>query len=231
MIWPGFYYDSTMLLMLPALIFALYAQWRVSAAITHNNGIQNTRGISGLDVARTLLTRNGLAEVPVILTEKGDHYDPLKRTVCLSRDVYQGSSLTSLGVAAHEVGHALQHQQSYLPLALRSGFFPIANFASTAAWPILLLGLMLSIPFLMDLGVIIFAAAVFFQILSLPVEYNASRRAMQLLHSNGMIVSSEEHAVKGVLDAAALTYVAAAATAVLTLLRYMMLSSNSKRRR
>jgi len=206
----------------------MYAQWKVSQAISRNSAIRNAAGISGLDVARTLLSRNGLGGMPVLLTDKGDHYDPQKRTVCLSRDVYHGTSLTALGVAAHEVGHALQHNEAYGPLMFRSNFFPIASFGSAAAWPLLFLGMLLYVPALMYLGILVFGAAVLFQVITLPVEYNASSRAMQLLNTNGLISSNEVNGVKGVLDAAALTYVAAAATAVLTLLRYVAMS---KRRR
>jgi len=225
------YYDPTMLLMLPAMLFSMYAQWKVSSAMAHSQNIANHRGMTGFDAARYLLDRQGLYQVQVEETTRGDHYDPTKKVVRLSPNVGRGSSLTSLGVAAHEVGHAVQHSQAYAPLAFRTGFFPVANFGTMASWPLIIFGLMLSMPMLINIGIVVFCGVVVFQIITLPVEYNASARALQMLSSQGLLSSDEEKSVKSVLSAAALTYVAAAAAAIFTLLRYFLLAQNSRRRR
>ena len=166
-----------------------------------------------------------MRDVPIEMArgQLGDHYDPRKRVVRLSNEIYHGHSLASISVAAHETGHAIQHANGYIPLSLRNAIFPIASFGSGAAWIFIILGLMMSIPSLLDLGILLFTAAVLFQVVTLPVEFNASSRAMRLLDEGGFIVGDEYGHSKKVLNAAALTYVAAMTTAISQLIRLLLI--------
>ncbi len=158
-----------------------------------------------------------------------DHYDPRSKTLRLSDSTYGSSSVAAVGVAAHECGHAIQHQQHYAPLGLRSALVPAANLGSTLAWPIFLVGLIASLPFLTTAGIVLFSLAVLFQLITLPVEINASRRAVQLVESTGVLGSSESSGVRKVLTAAALTYVASLAASILQLLRLVILAGGRNR--
>ncbi len=218
----------------PAFLIALWAQMRMRSTFARFSKINSRSGYSGADAARAILQGAGL-DVPVepIPGTLTDHYDPRSRKLRLSEPVYEGRSLASLGVAAHEAGHAVQHASGYAPMALRSAFVPVASLGSQAAMPLFFVGLVLGgargMPFghlLMTIGILIFAAVVFFQIVTLPVEMNASRRAIALLTSQGIVSDEEAVGARKVLTAAALTYVAAALQGMLTLL-YMI--SRSRR--
>lgn len=226
--WP--IYDPSFILLVPALVFALWAQWRVKATFSRYLKIPVSKGFSGAQVARALLDDAGLHNVPVeiIPTQLGDHYDPRQRRLRLSPEVYNGHTVASLGVAAHETGHAIQHQEGYIALILRNQLYPVAALGSNAAFPLAILGIFLGMTGLITLGIYLFIAALVFQLITLPVEYNASARAQQLLSAGGYVTSTEADGVRQVLNAAALTYVAAAAVALTQLLRLLVLRGSQR---
>ena len=226
------FFDPTMVLLIPGIILAMYAQFKVQSTFQKYARVNATRGLTGAQVARKILDDNGLYDVDVELTpgELTDHYDPRVKKVRLSNVVYSGRSLASLGVAAHEVGHAIQHATGYAPLHIRSSIAPVAQFGSTLSFPLLLLGILMGSPSFVQLGVLLFTGVVLFQVVTLPVEFNASSRAMGLLASDGYISRDEERGTKRVLNAAALTYVAAALMAVLNLVRLLIISGMLGRR-
>jgi Zn-dependent membrane protease YugP len=231
----GFGFDRTMLLMLPALAFAMWAQWKVKSTFNRYAKVRAANGLSGRDMARQIMQRNGITDVVVepVGGELSDHYDPASRTVRLSQGNFAGDSISSIAVAAHEVGHVLQHHQGYLPLQMRSSMAPAVGFASTAAWPLFIVGLLIGprmafSGLLMDLGIAFFAGAVLFHIITLPVEFDASKRALVQLTNTGAVMPEEVAGAKQVLDAAALTYVAAAAMAALQLLRLIVLRNDRR---
>jgi hypothetical protein len=213
------------ILLLPALAFSLYAQHKVKSAFQEMQKVSSTSGLTGAGAAERLLRGNGLNEVTVEETggQLSDHYDPRSRTLRLSSGVYRSTSLAALGVAAHETGHALQHKQGYGPLGLRNMIFPVVRFGSSLWLPLFIVGLIMSVPALVDAGIILFAGAVAFHVITLPVEFNASKRAMVMLEQYGFLNGRELQGAKKVLDAAALTYVAAAAMAALQLIRLLIL--------
>lgn len=219
------FWDVTYILLFPAILFTLYAQAKVQSTFARYLRVRAASGRVGADVARELLDRNGLHDVRIEMTPRrlGDHYDPRARVLRLSPEVYRSSSLAALGVAAHEAGHAVQHAREYVPLNLRNSLFPVANIGSTLAWPLALFGLFAGLPDLINIGIVIFMAAVLFQLVTLPVEFNASNRAMAMLTEGGYVTQAEAKHTKAVLNAAALTYVAAMAVAVMNLLRLFML--------
>lgn len=214
------------LFLIPAILVTIYAQMKVDSTYKRYSRVPSSRGMTGADVARYILNQNGLYDIPIEVTggHLSDHYDPRARVVRLSQDVYYGSSLASLGVAAHEVGHAVQHDTGYLPLYIRNTVIPVTQFGSTAAIPLFLLGLFMSSETLIGLGIVLFSAIVFFQMVTLPVEFNASSRALATLGSEGILDAAELKGTSKVLRAAALTYVAAALTAVMELLRLVLMS-------
>ncbi len=215
-----------LLFILPALILSFYAQFKVKSTFKKYAQVRSTRGNAGVDVATTILRRNGMSgqvTVEAVAGSLSDHYDPGSRTVRLSEDVYGSNSIAAIGVAAHEVGHAIQHNEQYGPLELRHKLVPVTNFASSASFPILLLGLFLQINDLIFVGIILFTAVVLFHVVTLPVEFNASRRAVVQLADGGLVSDEEIPMVKKVLGAAALTYVAAALSAMANLLYYLMI--------
>lgn len=215
-----------LIFILPALILSVYAQFKVKSTFSKYSQVRSARGITGVDAASTLLRRNGLAgqvNIEAVAGSLSDHYDPQSRVLRLSQDVYGSNSIAAIGVAAHEVGHAIQHSQQYAPLELRHKIVPVTNFASSASFPILLLGLFLNITDLIFIGIILFSAVVVFHLVTLPVEFNASRRAVGELVEAGVISSEETPMVKKVLGAAALTYVAATLSAIANLLYYVMI--------
>lgn len=220
-------FDSGYLLyVLPALLFALWAQSRVSAAFNRYSRMRNARNMTGADVARRLLDDSGLGDVRVAPTSGrlSDHYDPRDRTLYLSAEVYHQPSIAAVGIAAHEVGHAVQHGIGYAPLALRNGLVPIAQIGSTLAFPLFFLGFFMRAGFLMNLGLLVFAGALVFQVITLPVEFNASSRAVELLSERGYLGGEEMSGARAVLSAAALTYIAATAMALAQMLRLMALA-------
>jgi len=222
-----FYYDSTMLILIPALILAGWAQFKINSTFDRYSRIQSTKGYTGSQVARILLDKGGLFDVPVELTEGrlSDHYDPVSRVMRLSKDVFYGASVASLGVAAHETGHAIQHKERYAPLVMRNSIVPVVNFGSNLSWILFFAGFVIGIPSLLRLGILLFMTVVIFQLITLPVEFNASKRALALLGSENILLGNEVQGAKKVLDAAALTYVAATLMAIANLIRMILLSN------
>jgi len=220
-----FFFDSTMLLLVPALILAFYAQAKVKSTYARYSKVASARGLTGVDVAKRLLGDAGIENVSVSVVPGtlNDHYDPRKKVVNLSEAVARSRSVAAVGVAAHEIGHAMQHARGYLPLNLRNSLVPVAQLGSGAAFPLFFIGFLFRTPFLMDLGIIFFAGAVLFQLVTLPVELNASRQALKALSAGGYLVSNEVDKTRRVLNAAALTYIAAAAMAALQLIRLIIL--------
>ncbi|MBZ4646164.1 MAG: peptidase [Clostridia bacterium] len=222
-----FYIDPYyIMLVLPAFLFALYTQFKVSSTFSKYSNYGNIRGLTGAEVAREILYSNGLYDVAVepVAGQLTDHYDPKTKVVRLSESVYYSRSVAAIGVAAHETGHAIQHQIGYAPLALRSGLVPIAGIGSTVGPYLAMLGLIFNWSFMLQLGIILFTGAVAFYLITLPVEFNASRRAVNILQSRGLLTWNEIEPVKKVLRAAAMTYVASAAVAMANLARLILLA-------
>jgi len=222
------FFDSTIILILPALALALYAQAKVKSTFAKYSKVPASSGMSGADLAQRLLRDGGLADVKVehISGNLSDHYDPRSKKLRLSDATYGNRSVAALGVTAHEVGHALQHKFAYGAFQLRQSIFPVANIGSTLAFPLFFIGFLFSIKPLIDVGIILFAGAVAFSVITLPVEFNASSRAMALLSQRGYLAQEEVGQARKVLNAAALTYVAATAMAVMQLLRLLILRSS-----
>lgn len=221
-----FYYDMTyFVFVFPALIFAIWAQARVRSAYETYSRLYSGSGRRAYEVAALLLREAGLGDVRIerIPGSLTDHYDPRSRTLRLSEGVYDSSSVAAIGIAAHEVGHAVQHAVGYAPLAIRNGLVPVAQFTSQAAFPLFIIGLFLNSGFLMDIGLLFFLGAVMFHLITLPVEYNASRRALNMLEASGYLTGSELIPVGNMLNAAALTCVAATAVALGQFLRLLMI--------
>jgi Zn-dependent membrane protease YugP len=225
------YIDSYyLILILPCILLSLYAQTKVSSTFNKYLGVNSLKGFTGAQVARRILDLNGLHNVTVecISGKLTDHYDPSKKVVRLSDDVYHSTSVSAIGVAAHETGHAVQHSVGYFPLRVRTGIFPIVRISSQLAMPLAVLGLILSLPSLLEFGILLFSATVLFQFITLPVEYNASRRAIKILDETGILADSEIPSCKKVLSAAAMTYLASALTALMSLLRLILISRNRR---
>ena len=220
---------TSLLILLPALALAAYAQWKVQSTYSRYAAVDVARRTTAEEVARRILNAEYIQDVDFepIDRKLGDHYDPRKKVLRLSAP--QSSSVAAIGVAAHEAGHAIQHAKKYAPLALRSVLVPVANYGSQLAMPLFLVGLFTQLPILMTVGIVLFSAAVLFTLVTLPVEFDASRRAVRALEQSGIVTTEELGAVKQVLSAAALTYVAAAAMAALQLVRLLLLA-NSRRR-
>ncbi|MDU2122335.1 MAG: zinc metallopeptidase [Clostridium celatum] len=229
MFYPGFYFDRTMILLLPAIIIAFWAQSKVSGTYRKYRTIRTMNGYTGENVARMMLDAAGLYDVPVveIRGELTDHYDPRSRVVRLSSDIYHGASIASAGIAAHEVGHAIQHKEAYKPLVLRTSIASAVNFSSQASIIIFMIGLLFSMPLLTNIGIIFFTVAVIYQIITLPVEFNASRRALNILESRNILYGNEVSGAKSVLSAAAMTYVAAALMSISQLIRLIAISNRN----
>ncbi len=224
--YPYFTWNSSMIILLPAIILAVYAQAKVGTTFDRYLRVPSKKGFSGAEVAREILRVSGIHDVSVQVQggKLSDYYDPRRKVLKLSQDVYHGRSLAALGVAAHECGHALQHDQGYAPLAIRNAIVPIAGFGSQLAFPLFFIGLLFRSQNLMTVGILFFSAAVLFQLITLPVEYNASNRAVSVLEGYGFIERNEVGPVKKVLGAAALTYVAATLMAIMQLLRLLALA-------
>lgn len=225
-------FDPTIIILIPAMIFTFYAQSRVHSAYSRYAAVRNRRGITGAQAARRILDSNGLFDVSIEVTKGrlADHYDPRKRIMRLSPQVYGDPSIASVSIAAHEAGHAIQHANDYVPLKIRGVLAPLAMVVSNLAWPILIAGLLIigagnyfQGNMLFNIGILCYTAAVLFQAVTLPVEYNASNKAMQQLNELGIIYAEETVSAKKVLSAAALTYVAALAASIATLLRMLAL--------
>lgn len=225
-----FFWDPTYIIIIPGLLIAMVAQAKVQSAYQKYSRVRSASGASGMQVARQLLEDQGIYDVKVEIGQGQltDHYDPKEKVIRLSPGVYQGNSLAALAVAAHETGHAIQHNEGYVPLGLRSAIAPGVQFASVLAIPLFLIGLFFSYT-LTKVGIYLFAAVVVFQIITLPVEFNASSRAMAALDRHGFITPEEYPGTKSVLSAAALTYVAAVLVSVLQLLRLLAIAGYGRR--
>ncbi len=219
-----------LLLVVPTLILSIYAQFKVKSTFARFAKEQSKRRISGAETAKLLMRTNGITDVSVeaVPGSLTDHYDPAAKKLRLSQSVYAETSIAAIGVAAHETGHAIQHATGYGPLALRSYLVPVANIGSAVGPYIAIAGLFFGLPFLLDLGIVLFAGAVLFYLLTLPVEFNASSRAIAILRSNAVLSDDELSGVKKVLSAAAMTYVASALTAVANLLRLVLLARDRR---
>jgi uncharacterized protein len=213
-----------MIFMAPALALSMWASWRVKANFNKYSKVQSVRGITGAEAAAELLRRADVSDVKIVRTQGklSDHYNPVTKTLALSDGVYGSSSIAAVGVATHEAGHALQHAQNYAPLWIRSLLVPTANIGSSIGYFVMLIGLVMASTNMILFGAVLFSAVLLFQIVTLPVEFNASRRAKALVVEHGIILPQERAGVDSVLNAAALTYVAAAVSTLLTLVYFLM---------
>jgi len=224
---PFFFYDPTMILLIPAIILTLYASAKVKTTYSKYRRIRSRSGLTGKDAAKLILHNNGIRDVEIEMYDGflTDHYDPRSKVLRLSRANYEGRSLAAVGVAAHEAGHAIQHAKGYAPLGIRSAIVPISGFGSYMAIPLVIIGIWFSNPMFLDLGILLFSAFVFFTLVTLPVEYNASARAIAEIEGSTILDREEIPGAKKVLSAAALTYVAAAAVAIIQLIRLLLFRS------
>lgn len=222
----GFYYDRTYILLVIGALISLIASAKLKSTFAKYKTVRSACGLTGAQAALHILRAAGITDVQVrpVSGSLTDHYDPRNKTVNLSRDVYDKTSLAALGVAAHECGHAIQHAVQYKPLELRGAIVPLVNLGSTLSWPLFFLGLIMSIEPLITAGILLFSLAVLFQLVTLPVEINASARALEMLENTGILGHEENRGARKVLTAAALTYVAALLSSILQLLRLILLS-------
>lgn len=227
-------YYGSMIILIPAIIFTMYAQSKVNSNFRRYSNIRNARNMTGAEAARRMLDANGLTNVQIeqIRGSLTDHYDPRKRVLRLSQSVYGVNSIAAVSVACHEAGHAVQHAESYKPLKVRNSIVPLVNFASSLTWPLVILGILLLAngsymgDLLFNIGVITMLAVILFHTVTLPVEFNASSRALRQMDDLGIITEEENKGASKVLKAAAMTYVAALATAIANLLRILVLRGN-----
>lgn len=231
----GYYYwDPTYILVVIGAVICMIASARVKGTFNKYSQLRSMSGMNGAQVAQRVLQAAGIYDVQVrhVSGSLTDHYDPRTKTVNLSDPVYNATSVAALGVAAHECGHAIQHAKSYAPLSIRSALVPIANFGSMLAWPVILIGLFFntrSSGLIIDIGILLFSAAVLFQLVTLPVEFDASRRALVMLRTQGILADDELKYTRRVLKSATLTYVASAAAAILQLLRIILITNGRRR--
>ena len=231
----GYYYwDPTYILVVIGAVICMIASARVKGTFNKYSQLRSMSGMNGAQVALRVLQAAGIYDVQVrhVSGSLTDHYDPRTKTVNLSDPVYNATSVAALGVAAHECGHAIQHAKSYAPLSIRSALVPVANFGSMLAWPVILIGLFFntrSSGLIIDIGILLFSAAVLFQLVTLPVEFDASRRALVMLRTQGILADDELKYTRRVLKSAALTYVASAAAAILQLLRIILITNGRRR--
>lgn len=231
----GYYYwDPTYILVVIGAVICMIASARVKGTFNKYSQLRSMSGMNGAQVAQRVLQAAGIYDVQVrhVSGSLTDHYDPRTKTVNLSDPVYNATSVAALGVAAHECGHAIQHAKCYAPLSIRSALVPIANFGSMLAWPVILIGLFFntrSSGLIIDIGILLFSAAVLFQLVTLPVEFDASRRALVMLRTQGILADDELKYTRRVLKSAALTYVASAAAAILQLLRIILITNGRRR--
>lgn len=227
------YFDPTYILVIFGVILCMLASAKMNSTFNKYSRIRNHSGITGREAAEQILHRSGIYDVRVehVSGNLTDHYDPKNKVLRLSDATYNSVSVAALGVAAHECGHAVQHATGYAPLKIRGSLVPVANFGSTIAWPLIILGLFIggnSSSLLINLGILAFSFAVIFQIVTLPVEFNASSRALRILGNSGLLYENEVRDTRKVLTAAALTYVAGAASAILQLLRIVLLTGGRR---
>ena len=229
---PLFFYDYWyVILVVPMIIFSLIMSANVKGTYSKYKTVRNRSGITGAEAARRILLENGITDVRIEVCggELTDHYNPRTKQIGLSDSVYGSNSVAAIAVAAHECGHVIQHANSYVPLSIRTVLVPVANFGSGVSWFFILAGILFSMPVLITAGIVFFSAAVLFQVVTLPVEFNASRRALVILQDTGILGTMETDGAKKVLRAAALTYVASAAAAILQLLRLILLFGRNNR--
>nr|WP_294493318.1 zinc metallopeptidase [uncultured Mediterraneibacter sp.] len=228
-----YYYDWTYILVLIGAVICIAASGRVNSVFSRYSRVGSRTGLTGREAAEQILRRNGIYDVQVIHIPGNltDHYNPGKKTLGLSDTVYNSTSVAAVGVAAHECGHAVQHASGYVPLSIRGALVPVANIGSMAAWPLIIIGLLMNgqtAVMFINLGILLFSAAVLFQLVTLPVEFNASNRAVKALETSGMLYPDEVASVRKVLRAAALTYVASAAAMILQLLRLIIIGGRRR---
>lgn len=226
-----FAYYLTGFIMIPVFLFALFCQAKVKSSFSKYSKVANRRGMTGADAAYQLLRLNGITDVRIkkINGSLTDYYDPRAKEICLSQDVFDSRSVAAIGVACHEAGHACQHAQGYAPLKIRNAVIPVTRIGSFLGVPLALIGMFLYSDPLIYAGIILYAAVAFFQLVTLPVEFNASKRALQTIETNGFLEGEEYNGAKKVLTAAALTYVAALASALATLLRLFLIVNRGNR--
>ena len=225
-----YYYDSSYLLVLIGMVICLIASARVKSTFNKYDKVRSRTGMTGAEAARRLLHAQGIYDVSIQLVSGSlsDHYDPKSKVVRLSESTYHSTSVAAIGVAAHECGHAMQHEDNYVPLSVRSAMVPVANFGSKFSVLLIMAGLFLG-QFLIEVGILLFSAVVLFQLVTLPVEFNASRRALRLLDENGILYQEEVGMTRKVLNAAALTYVASAMASMLQLIRLFLMFGGRRR--
>lgn len=225
-----FYY---LILIVPALLLGLWASYQVNHNFKKYSSVMSSRGYTGADAAGLILRQNDVSDVGIsrVRGNLTDHYDPKNKELCLSDSVYDSTSVAAIGVAAHEAGHAIQHAVGYFPIKVREVIVPVTQISSFLYMPLILLGLLLSFEPLVSAGILLFAMIALFQVVTLPVEFNASRRALKILEENDILYGEELVGARNVLRAAALTYVAAMMTSIAQLLRFVLIFGNSRRRR
>ena len=231
-------FDPTYILVIIGIIITMWAQGKMKTTFAKYSRVRSMSGMTGQEVARRILMANGIFDVSVepVAGQLTDHYDPRSKVVKLSEVIYNSTSVAAVGVAAHECGHAIQDNQEYMPLRLRSAIVPVANLGSTLSWPMILIGVLMANAgsyagySLISVGILCFSLAVLFQLVTLPVELDASRRALRQLNATGILPPEEQQQTRAVLSAAALTYVAAAAASMLQLLRLVILFGGNRRR-
>ena len=231
-------FDPTYILVIIGIIVTMWAQGKMKTTFAKYSRVRSMSGMTGQEVARRILMANGIFDVTVepVAGQLTDHYDPRSKVVKLSEVIYNSTSVAAVGVAAHECGHAIQDNQEYMPLRLRSAIVPVANLGSTLSWPMILIGVLMANAgsyagySLISVGILCFSLAVLFQLVTLPVELDASRRALRQLNATGILPPEEQQQTRAVLSAAALTYVAAAAASMLQLLRLVILFGGNRRR-
>lgn len=221
------FFDPSMILLIPAIIISFWAQSRISSTYNKYSEVRTINGYSGQQIARMMLDAAGLFDVKidVVNSRLGDHYDPSSRILRLSPEVYSGGTISSAGIAAHEVGHAIQHKERYAPLVIRNSIVPVVNIGSNISWVLFLAGLLLGFKELTTLGILLFSGVVIFQLITLPVEFDASNRALNILQARGILYGDETRNAKKVLNAAAMTYVAATLMAISQLIRLIAISN------
>ncbi len=229
----GYYFDPTYILIIIGAVICMIASARVKTTFHKYNRVRSMSGMTGAQAAERILHSAGIYDVSVqhVSGELTDHYDPRNKTLSLSDSTYGSTSVAAVGVAAHECGHAIQHQQDYAPLSIRSAIVPVANLGSFAAWPLILIGMFITSStgsLLINIGILCFSLSVLFQLVTLPVEFNASSRAIHMLGQAGILREEELRGTRKVLGAAALTYVAGAAAAILQLLRLLILTNGRR---
>lgn len=225
------FFDPTMIMLIPAIIISFWAQTKINSTYSKYSGVGTRNGYTGQQVARMMLDEAGLYDVriEVVNSKLGDHYDPSQKVLRLSPEVFYNGTISSAGIAAHEVGHAIQHKEKYAPLVIRNSIVPAVNLGSSLSWILFIAGLFLGFRGLTTLGILLFSGVVIFQIITLPVEFNASSRALRILGSRGILYGDETKNAQKVLDAAAMTYVAATLMAVSQLIRLIAISNDRNR--